>query len=75
MSVRLTNDIPYLTGDEGQKVRAVFSEKCFVAKLERFRHCKMRKMRMRLYFRVRFGISVVDKDDKLVAWFEKVRCA
>ena len=26
MSVRLTNDTTYLTGNEGQKVKAVFSE-------------------------------------------------
>ena len=35
MSVRLTKDTTYLTGNEGQKFCAVFS----VAKLERFHHC------------------------------------
>ena len=35
MFVRLTNDTTYLTGNEGQKFRAVFS----VAKLERFHRC------------------------------------
>ena len=36
MFVRLTNDTTYLTGNKG---RTVFSEKCSVAKLERFHRC------------------------------------
>ena len=39
MFVRLTNDTNYLMGNEGQKFQTVFSEKCSVAKLERFHHC------------------------------------
>ena len=36
MFVRLTNDTTYLTGNEGQKICAVFFA---VAKPERFQHC------------------------------------
>ena len=36
MFVPLTNDTTYLTGNEGQKFRAVLSEN---AKLERLQHC------------------------------------
>ena len=32
--VRLTNDATYLTGNEGQKLCAVFSEKCSVVELQ-----------------------------------------
>ena len=47
MFVRLTNDATYLTGNEGQKFRTVFSL------LERFHHCtilSLRKTRVRIIF-------------------------
>ena len=54
MFVRLTNDTTYLTGNEGQKFRAVLSENA--PKLERFQLMRsrpflsLRKMRMRNIF-------------------------
>ena len=56
MFVRLTKDTIYLTANEGQKFRTVFSENAPLQKLERIQHCtanailSLRKMRIRLYF-------------------------
>ena len=59
MFVRLTNDTTYLTGDEGQKVRTVFSENAplqsysasSIVRLMRSRpFLSLRKMRMCIIF-------------------------
>ena len=44
MFVRLTNDTTYLTGNEGQKICAVFSENApLQSYIERFRLVRMRR--------------------------------
>ena len=39
VSVRLENAITYSTGNKGQKICGIFSEKYFVAEIRHFLHC------------------------------------